>query len=225
VEQTGNVGVWLRAVPDQRILHVVRHPCGFVDSVLGGEKLQKLRGGVPTSLDPGIFAHVSRLAVAEEFGFTTRSWSSMSPHQRLAAIWLCLNEQAAIDGTGLANYRQVYFDDFCADPHFQTESMFEFLGLAMSQQTREFLLKSTRTDSHAYFSVNRESAAVPNSWSKRLSDQVVDEIMDIANLGTNCRELIDGKARKPVESLDGMGAAISVDGTFGNWETPHHSYR
>jgi hypothetical protein len=194
VEQTGNIGVWLRALPDQKLIHIVRHPCGFVESVLRGESMQLLRSPVPMSEDVGILDHVARTEVARKLGFDLTTLHSLNRHQRLAAIWLCLNEQALADSEGCSNYHCISFDAFCGEPQFAARSLFESLGIEFSECVEAFLLRSTKIDSTRYFGTNRQSARVPGSWKSRLSDRTTAEILDIAGLGERCCCVVPGLA-------------------------------
>ena len=203
VEQTGNIGCFLKAAPEQQLLHVVRHPCGFVDSVMRGQQKKLLTGGVPTSQDLGIFDYVARTKYAVKIGLKLRDWNRLSEVERLAYIWLVLNEQAILDGEGMPNYKLVYFEEFCLDPMQMTREVFDFVGLNVGLQTTRFVTSSTTsasasasasaddTTSEQYYSVARNSMSVPRSWENRLSKESIDQILKIATLSERMTELLD----------------------------------
>lgn len=191
VEQSGNIATWAEAIPEQKIVHVIRHPCGFVDSVLRGERSRRLAGGKPTSEDPGIFDHVCRTKVANQLGYRLTDWSDLKPHERLAVIWLCLNESAIQNHCGLDKVHVISFDDFCISPYEETERLFGFLGIEKRKQTDNFLNQSTNHHSREYFGLQRRSASVPTSWQDRLSDEVIADVMKIVRLGTSIRRYLD----------------------------------
>ena len=190
VEQTGNIGCILHAVPEQKLIHVVRHPCGFVDSVLRGEKRKLLQGGVPMSGDPGIFDFVAKTKVAQSLGIRLCDWLSIKTHERLAFAWLCLNEQAAIDGSSRRNYKLMYFDRFCMSPQDEAKAAFEFSGIEFTTETESFVRSSSSEDSQVYFDVNRQSSKVPKSWEKNLSRDEIDRVFSIAKLGDRMSDII-----------------------------------
>ena len=205
VEQTGNIGCFLKAAPEQRILHVVRHPCGFVDSVMRGQQKKLLTGGVPTSQDLGIFDYVTRTKYADQIGLKIGDWSRLSEVERLAYIWLVLNEQAILDGEGMPNYKLVYFEEFCLDPLRMTREVFDFVGLNLGPQTTRFVTSSSsssasasasasdgtdKASSERYYSVSRNSQSVPRNWMNRLSKDSIDRILKIARLSDRMTELL-----------------------------------
>ena len=205
VEQTGNVGCFLRAVPEQKIIHVVRHPCGFVDSVIRGQRKKLLRGGVPASEDLGIFDYVIRTKFAHQLGLKLKDWETLTEVERLAYIWLVINEQAILDGEGMANYKLVYFEEFCFNPMKMAEDVYDFVGLDLGPQTERFVSSSStsssasrgssassqdETHSNQYYSVSRNSHSVPRSWEQRLSQDSIDRILKIARLSDRMSKLL-----------------------------------
>ena len=209
VEQTGNVGCMLRAVPEQKVLHVVRHPCGFVDSVMRGQRKKLLRGGVPTSQDLGIFDYVVGTKFAQQLGLKLRDWDLLTEVERLAYMWLVINEQAILDGAGMPNYKLVYFEEFCLDPLRMTQGVFDYVGLNLGPQTERFVASSSTSSgsgtgtgtgtgtaasseptSQQYYSVSRNSMSVPRSWVNRLSKDSVDRILKIAMFSERMTELL-----------------------------------
>jgi len=200
VEQTGNIGCFLHAIPEQKIIHVVRHPCGFVDSVMRGQQKKLLHGGVPTSQDLGIFDYVVRTSFAQRIGLRLRDWEKLSEVERLAYIWLVLNEQAILDGVGRSNYKLVYFEEFCLDPMQLTCELMEFAGLSFDHQTERFVCSSSnfsgrgigagKSTTEDYYSVSRNSQEVPRSWEGRLSKDSIHKILQIARISDQMTQLL-----------------------------------
>ncbi|HBJ36526.1 MAG TPA: hypothetical protein DDZ51_17590 [Planctomycetaceae bacterium] len=54
VESLGRLGVFLEVLSDTHFIHVVRHPCGFVDSVLRGDRGHHFQKSVAMSQDMGL---------------------------------------------------------------------------------------------------------------------------------------------------------------------------
>jgi hypothetical protein len=199
VEQTGNIGCFLRAVPEQKILHVVRHPCGFVDSVMRGQRKKLLHGGVPASQDLGIFDYVIRTKFAHQLGLKLRDWEKLSGVERLAYMWLVVNEQAILDGEEMPNYKLVYFEEFCFNPVKMASEVYDFAGLSLGPQTERFISSSSgstgseqsdNAKSQQYYSVSRNSKSVPRSWEQRLSKDSIDRILKIAGLSDRMTKLL-----------------------------------
>lgn len=193
VELTGSLGVLLRALPDQKVVHVIRHPCGFVDSVIRGEKKGLLETKVPVTEDAGLFDFATRTGVARKLGIRTFDWPALSRVERMAYFWLCVNEQAAEDAEGMSNYMRLYFDEFCMKPVELSKQMFEFLGLPFTQQTGAFLSTSSAVPKgSSYFSVSRQSEQVPGSWAGRLDADEANSIMKIATSMPRMAALLEG---------------------------------
>ena len=85
-------------------------------SVMRGQRKKLLRGGVPTSQDLGIFDYVVGTKFAQQLGLKLRDWDLLTEVERLAYMWLVINEQAIVNGKGMPNYKLVYFEEFCLDP-------------------------------------------------------------------------------------------------------------
>jgi hypothetical protein len=190
VEQTGNIGTMLRAIPWQLVVHVIRHPCGYIDSIQRGESSKRLQMRVAAGEDPGLFEWCCRTTVAKELSISLSDWPKLKPHERLAWIWLLLNEQAARDGESSTNYLPLYFDRHCLDPIESTATLFKQLGIDFDEQSKAFAASSSRTDSNGYFAVNRQSSTVPKRWEKTLSPQVVREILSICSRGNRMKSLV-----------------------------------
>lgn len=190
VNLAGSIGTFLRAVPEQKILHVVRHPCGFIDSVLRGEKSGRLGSKIPSSEDAGLFDFAMRTQVARRLGLQTADWLHFSKVERLAYLWLCINEQAAEDAQGRENYMLVYFDEFCISSLEYAKRVFDFIDLEVTPQTQMFLESSTSKHSSSYYSVNRKSDQVPQLWKGNLDQESIDTILRIANSMPRMAEVI-----------------------------------
>ncbi len=194
VELTGNLGVLLRALPEQQVLHVIRHPCGFVDSLIRGENKGLLETKVPVTEDAGLFDFATRTGVARKLGIRTCDWPKLSKVERMAYFWLCMNEQAAEDAEGMSNCMQVYFDEFCIKPIELSKQIFDFFGLPFSQQTENFLSTSSVVSKWSnYFSVSRQSELVPGSWVGRLEADDAKAILKIATSMPRMAALLERK--------------------------------
>lgn len=190
VDLAGSIGTILRALPDQKVLHAIRHPCGFIDSVLRGEKKGYLESVIPASEDAGLFDFAMRTKVAQRLGLRTADWLKFSKVERLAYFWLCINEQAAQDGQEYENYMPVYFDEFCMRPLDNAKRVFAFLGIEFTSQTERFLATSTSKKTNKYFSVSRKSDEVPGKWMQHLEPNDIDTILTITNSMPRMAEVI-----------------------------------
>jgi hypothetical protein len=133
-----------------------------------------LRGGVRTSQDLCIFDCVVGIKFAQQLGLKLRDCDLSTDNERLAYMWLFINEQAIVNGKGMPNYKLVYFEEFCLDPLRMTQGVLDYVGLNVGPQTERFVASSSTSSgsgsaaaeptSQPYYSVSRNSMSVPRSW-------------------------------------------------------------
>jgi hypothetical protein len=161
--------------------------------LIRGESKGLLEAKVPVTEDAGLFDFATRTGVARKLGIRTCDWPTLSKVERMAYFWLCMNEQAAEDAEGMSNYMRVYFDEFCKKPVALSKQIFEFFGLAFTQQTESFLSTSSVDSKRSnYFSVSRQSEQVPGSWVGRLAADDAKLIMKIATSMPRMAALLEG---------------------------------
>jgi len=187
IESTGRLGVILRTAPECKAIHILRHPCGYVASVLRGEEKNKFECG-RDSEDFGLFEMLCQLEQAKRRSLSLSDFRDMRPAVRLAWRWLLMNEKARDDCQGLGNYRTISYDRVCAEPLEQSRAMFDFVGLAWAQQTENFLSASTGRENDAYYSVFKDPLRSANKWRTELSSEDVAQIMGVVD-GTWAAEL------------------------------------
>ncbi|PWG62674.1 sulfotransferase [Spiribacter halobius] len=172
IESLGRLGLAVRNIPGARGVHIIRHPCGYVDSVLRGEQSGRLAGGVATSADRGIFGQLAETPQARRYGLDLDSLMAMEPEERLAWRWALFNEKALDDTEGSSVCRLARYEDLCRAPHERFAELFAFAGLSWEAQTRSFIRESTRADDGAYFGVHRDAARAADAWRERLPADV-----------------------------------------------------
>lgn len=191
IESLGRLGVFARALPEARAIHILRHPCGYVASILGGEAAGLLPGAVPGSEDYGIFRMLLDTAPAKRRGLTLEHLRSLHPVERLAWRWLLSNEKALDDLDGLPNGYTVLYEDLCRNPLEGYRGLFEFSGLSWDGQTVDFIRDSTSNEKSAYFSVFKDPERAAAGWKHKLSveDQArVLAVVSGSRAGTLCED-------------------------------------
>lgn len=171
IESLGRLGVFARAVPNARAVHIMRHPCGYVASVLSGEAHGLLPGAVPASEDYGIIEMLLETAPARRAGVTLEQLQGLQPVERLAWRWRLFNEKALEDLAGLDNAHTVLYEDLCEAPVAAYRKLFEFAQLPWHPQTEAFVSQSTQSERAAYFSVFKDPKRAAWSWREKLSTE------------------------------------------------------
>lgn len=127
------VAEWaLRRRPDARVLHIVRHPGGFVRSwharwVRGEGHQQRAAAGKDELLD-----EARLVALAErspEWAATLGDIGAMSPLEAELWWWRYCNEHLLGVGRERPGYRVVVFEELARDPVGVAEAVYRFCGL------------------------------------------------------------------------------------------------
>ncbi len=179
IESLGRLGVFTRLFPQARGIQIVRHPCGYVASVLRGEAKGLLPGSRPTSEDYGIFEMLLQTEPARRRGLDRGFFEALEPVERLAWRWLLFNEKALEDIEPLQNARAVTYESLCEAPVDGYRALFEFAGLSWERQTEDFLAESTHNDRSAYFSVYKNPLEAAMRWQRELDERDQQAVMQV----------------------------------------------
>ena len=170
VSALGRADALVSAMPSMTPVLLVRHPCGFVASMLRGEKL-------------GVMPPVERLGrmletrSARRLGLTPEAIENADHAALLAWTWLVSNLEAMEAITRVKGI-VLRYPDVALEPRRHIVPLFERLGLGWPRQTDEFLARSQ--ESHGdYYSIYRDAAAVADQWSKELDVPTIARIRDI----------------------------------------------
>jgi len=156
IESIGRVGNILDALPNAKMVYVIRHPYGQIASVLSGENNGRFTGITPASEDFGIFEALLTTSFAVSNGFTLEFLKALNPIQRLAIRWLLFNEHAL---TKIAGFKQrvyvVNYEELCSNPLKTAKSIFDFCQLEWNKQAESFVKNSTKENDGSYYGVFR----------------------------------------------------------------------
>ncbi|MGE0810745.1 MAG: sulfotransferase [Immundisolibacter sp.] len=183
IESLGRLRWLLAALPAARAIHLLRHPAGFVASVLRGESAGKFTAADPASEDFGLYEILAATAPARRRGLDLPAFKAMHPVERLAWRWVIYNE-AALAPDLPDRCLPMPYENVCREPQAMTRRMFEFVGLEWAAQTECFISNSTRADKDNYYSVFKDPLKSANKWRDSLPADVVARI----------RAVVDGTA-------------------------------
>jgi hypothetical protein len=179
IEATGRVGVIVRNVPGMRTVLILRHPCGYVASILRGESQGRFTAREPSSEDYGILEMLLPTPQAREHGLTLERFKAMDPIERLAWRWVLCNEKAMADVDGVAGCTVIRYETLCGDPLGEARKLFAATDLPWHPQTEAFVRASTARDSSAYYSIFKDPIRSATSWRTHLTADQVDRIMTV----------------------------------------------
>lgn len=176
IESPGRLPALLTLYPDARAVYIVRHPCGYVASVLRGERNARFGRATPAADDRGLYAQLLRGPAARAFGVTLDEIMSLTVEERLAWRWVLSNEHVLCHAQWPERVAFLKYEELCAAPHEKARSLLAFAGLDWSPETERFLDESTAGDDDAYYGVYREPVAAALRWQEELADEAKQRI-------------------------------------------------
>jgi hypothetical protein len=176
IESTGRLGVVARALQPCHAIHITRHPCGYVASVLRGESQRRFTSDVSSSDDLGLLEKCLDTATAREHGLTSESLRAMHSTERLAWRWVLFNAKAMEDIAGQTNCMTLRYEDLCRDPLGVSRQLFDFVGLPWNAQTERFVGQSTSKDVGRYYSVVKDPLKAATKWKNELAPDDIGRI-------------------------------------------------
>lgn len=179
IESVGRLGVLCRSLPASRAILIIRHPCGYVASVLRGEAKGKFASSTPSDQDFGVYAKMMEIPQARSHGLTLDGIRRMQPVERLAWRWVLFNEKAMNDVAGLSNCSSVSYEDLCRDPITQAGKLFAFSGLKWNEQTETFIRQSTASNNASYYSIFKDPQKSANQWKTDLTAGDIERVLAV----------------------------------------------
>ena len=175
VSALGQATLYRAADPGLRILHILRHPCGQIASVVRGRKAGLMKG-VP-------FIHVlAQTEKANALGLNPDTMKMLSYVDQLAWSWTVRNSMAydALQDDPL--YRLIVFEELVAEAPARVADILAFCGLAMHPQTARFVEASRASQGEVrYFDLRRNPVAAIQRWRKDLEPEEIEGILAIAS--------------------------------------------
>ena len=163
VSAASRAALYLAAMPNLRVIYLLRHPCGQVSSMLRGMELKKFSR--PLRLQELLQAGVTAAA-----GLSFDALEAMAPIEQYAWYWAINQDKATTELAGNSRAMLVRYEDLCADPNTVSREIFAFAGLDWTESTARFLKRSThRLSPSRYYSVMAETSEVVGRWRHELS--------------------------------------------------------
>ena len=181
IESVGRLGLVLDALPTSRAMLLIRHPCGYIASVLRGDSQLRFEDNRRSSEDYGILEQLLATPLAQDKNLSLEFFRELSPEERLAWRWVLFNDQAIRDAKNSGRCAVVRYEDVCNDPVKQMQKHFAFAGLDWSLQTESFIEKSTGRSDDAYYSVFKDSKLAAVKWRQELAPDVIERILNVVS--------------------------------------------
>ena len=165
VGSRGRAGLFAAALPQAKIVFIVRDAWGQVASMRRGVALGKFEDSLP-------IAELADPPRAARYGLTPARFATLPEGEQLAWNWAILNEKVIDDLGGLDRVKVLRYQDLCEHPQQQARELLDFAGLSWDRQTEAFLRRSTRhVGADRYYSVFRDPEAALYGWRQELSPE------------------------------------------------------
>ncbi|MFZ1906561.1 MAG: sulfotransferase [Steroidobacteraceae bacterium] len=185
IESVGRIGLIARLLPQLRIIHILRHPCGWMASQTRGHHHHQFQ--FPTDRqDWWRFDLLAATDPAQRRGLSAASFDAMSDLERDVWSWILWNENGAEPSELLPNVMTLLYEEICAAPLEQSRRMFDFALLDWNAQTDSFIRRSVSVHRDDYYSVFRDPSIAANRWRGNVSAEdlhVAKSIMRQSKLG------------------------------------------
>lgn len=178
IESVGRLPIISQSNPELKIVHLARHPCGFVNSVLKGESQKAFNktGGIALSDDMGIFHQLCVSSHNQNYQLSLDDFLGMSKAERLAWFWRFMNEIGA--SVKDSNYSLLIYDQLCSEPLTILQELLDQLDLDRSAQASEFLNQSINGRGSSYFSIYKGTSS-SDRWRQDLESIERDQVLNV----------------------------------------------
>ena len=163
---------WIARQFQAQILIVMRHPCGFASSM----------GSLDWPLNVNVLLGQKELMHdhLEPFRDTLRQARNDKWLTR-GAFWGALHTVFAHQLDHNPDWVLLKYENLCADPAGQFETLAEKFGLELAAGSRQKIEALSTTDSTDSGSTRRNSQAMPEIWRQRMSSGEIDAVLGIVS--------------------------------------------
>jgi hypothetical protein len=189
IDSLARLGVILKVVPHSRAIWITRHPCACISSTWRGQAQGKFSSSVPPSEDYGIMQVLVETARSSH-KLSLDLLRQLHPVERLAWIWVLMNEKVAEETRSTGRCMNVRYEDVCLDPIGKAKELFSFSGLNWNEQTANFIKASTlgvrpgkfdqiTQDSRRYYGIFRDPIKSADKWKAEMKREDVERVYSV----------------------------------------------
>lgn len=168
-----------------KVVYLVRHPCGVVNSELNGQEMGVMSNKRFTVLASLLEKHDRALA-ARYVPMLDR----LTAAEKIALLWRHDTEVGVRAAANHPNAMVVVYEELCDRPHEVAAKVFAHFGLEFPRQTAEFLEQLVSADGGAgrarepginsYFTVFRNPKSSMDKWKQSMATEDHQRVMAIA---------------------------------------------
>jgi hypothetical protein len=182
----GRMNLFIRAFPEAKVILLLRHPCGQIQSTLRAIELDRIDNAVPATTDWGIYEDICNTRMARAAGLEMAAIRAMDPVERLAHRWAVFNDHALGVLEDHDNAIVVRYEDLCDEPLAESRRLFDFAGIEWQPGNEDFVRQSSgigvaAQDQETYDRVFRDSRKTANQWKSKLTPDQIGMILAITD--------------------------------------------
>ncbi|MBI3772197.1 MAG: sulfotransferase [Gammaproteobacteria bacterium] len=181
VEAAGRLPVIVAAFPEMRVIYEVRHPCGYISSIVRGIRQGRFARGFNPAEDYDLFRLLLASPLALQRGVTEEFLKSVSELERIAWQWCLINDFILHYVDNASNCMVVRYEDICVSPVETVRKLFDFAKLEWSTQVNDFIHHSSAGGKDQYYGVFRDPKAAMNKWTKDLTQEEIELIVKVVS--------------------------------------------
>lgn len=190
IESVARLGTISRLLPQARGVLIVRHPCGYVASVVRGKREGRFTDGESVGEDLGLLEMLCRTATAARYGIDLERLKAMQPIERLTWQWVLCNDKALEEIEAEGRVLPLAYERLCEAPLATARTLFRHAALDLHAETERFLSASTTQHRDRYYSVFKDPARAANAWREELPADIQQTIARIT-AGTRAGALFE----------------------------------
>lgn len=182
IESFSRLGFLSNSLPNSKTVYIIRHPCGFISSLLKGRSQGFMPCNDKSEIDIEFWKQRLTCDIAKKHDLNLAKIKAMTRVEELSWRWLIDNDQVLHDLDDSKRSLVVIYDELCEDPLAVTKRIFDFCELSWSEQTENFVNASTSIEDVKYFSVFKDPKIAANKWRQQLNE---DDIFTIKGIIEN----------------------------------------
>ncbi|PHR95614.1 MAG: hypothetical protein COA78_29900 [Blastopirellula sp.] len=179
IESMSRFGVLSAIFKDSKKILIIRHPCGFVASVIKGKRSGHMTSVSDDYIDINFWKSRLTSEVSHEYNLTMEKILAMSQVEELSWRWLVDNNQALRDLRDDPNAYTIVYDELCENTEKEARKFFDFCQLSWIKPTINFLNLSITKNDEQYFSVFKNPSESANKWKNQLDVKDINIIKGI----------------------------------------------
>ena len=169
--------LFLEAIPDLKVIHIVRHPCAVISSLIEGH----VKGLMANEVYMDALFSMRNI---NGYGISYEMMESFSKEEKVAFQWMVMNNKIADEaGKYSSRYMRVHYEELCHDVAGQTKKIYDHCGLNWNAQTQDFIdrMKNVDQKKASYFSVNRNPKSAIFKWRGKLPVETQAKIIELVS--------------------------------------------